>query len=152
MAFGTSGTRRHAVGRVLEPRRGGGSRRQHRSAAAFTLAEVLVAISIFGITALGVQGLYLGLVRTTNMNAHYAAATELAQAELEELRGTRYVEVDSRSSAATVGGIVYTIASVVSEGVPAAEMKHIQTTVSWTDAGGVSEQFSMETIYAEIRS
>ena len=71
---------------------------------------------------------------------------------IEELRGTRYVEVDSRSSTATVGGIVYTIASVVSEGVPAAEMKHIQTTVSWTDAGGVSEQFSMETIYAEIRS
>jgi prepilin-type N-terminal cleavage/methylation domain-containing protein len=118
----------------------------------FTLAEVLVSISIFAIAALGVQSLYLGLVRTTNMNAHYAAATELAQAELEDLRGTRYVEVDSRSSTATVEGIEYTIASVVSEGVPAAEMKHIQTTVSWTDAGGVSEQFSMETIYAEIRS
>ncbi len=111
-----------------------------------------MSITIFGIAALGVQGLYLGLVRTTNMNAHHAAATELAQAELEELRAARYIDIESRSSTATVEGIEYTVASVVSEGVPAAEMKHIQTTVSWTDAGGVSEQFSMETIYAEIRS
>jgi prepilin-type N-terminal cleavage/methylation domain-containing protein len=117
----------------------------------FSLPEVLAALSILGISVLGVQGLLLGLSRAAGTNAHYAVATELAQAELEDLRSLRYGEVTSRSSSATVGGLPFSIDSVVTEGVPQPETKHIHTTVSWVSQGGMGQQFSLETIYAEIR-
>lgn len=123
-----------------------------RPARGFSLAEVLVAISIFSISVLGIQALFLGSARTTTRNGQYAAAVELAQAELEDLRSFRYTDVDSRTSTATVAGMDYTITSVVTDGVPQPETKHIATTVSWVGQGGVSLGFTLETIYAEIRA
>lgn len=143
MAFRASRTRRRAV-RVS-------ARRRTRSGG-FSLAEVLVAISIFSISVLGIQALFLGLVQTTAQNAHYASAVELAQAELEELRSLPYGQVDSRTGMTTVAGMEYSITSVVTDGVPQPETKHIATTVSWVDRGGVSRGFTLETIYAEIRT
>jgi Tfp pilus assembly protein PilV len=116
------------------------------------MAEVLVAVSVFGISALGLQSLYLGMMRTTHMNWHYATATELAQAELEDLRSLAYDDIDTRSRSAVVEGRQFTVNSVVSEGTPQPEMKHVATTVSWTSPAGTTEQFVLETIYAEIGS
>ena len=144
MAFWASRTRRRAVS--------AGGRRRARPAPGFSLVEVLVAISIFSISALGIQALFLGLVQTTTQNSQYASAVELAQAELENLRALPYSEVDSRTTTTTVAGTEYTIASVVTEGVPQPETKHIATSVSWVGRGGVSQGFAMETIYAEIRA
>jgi prepilin-type N-terminal cleavage/methylation domain-containing protein len=144
MAFWASRTRRRAVS--------AGGRRRARPAPGFSLIEVLVAISIFSISVLGVQALFLGLVQTTTQNSQYASAVELAQAELENLRALPYSEVDSRTATTTVAGTEYTIASVVTEGVPQPETKHIVTTVSWVGRGAVSQGFAMETIYAEIRA
>ena len=144
MAFWASRTRRRAVS-------AGGYRRE-RFAPGFSLAEVLVAISVFSISVLGIQALFLGLVQTTTQNSQYASAVELAQAELENLRALPYSEVDSRTTMTTVAGTEYTIASVVTEGVPQPETKHIATSVSWVGRGGVSQGFAMETIYAEIRA
>jgi len=144
MALGTSG------GRLTTERAGAGSGRRAR-ARGFVLPEVLAAVSVLAISILGVQGLLMGLARATSTNSNHAVATELAQAELEDLRALRYDEVDSRSGAATIAGMDYSIVSVVSEGVPQAEMKHIETTVSWVGSGGMSESFSLETIYASIK-
>jgi Tfp pilus assembly protein PilV len=115
------------------------------------LPEVLAAVSVLAISILGVQGLLMGLARATSTNSNHAVATELAQAELEDLRSLRYDDVNSRSAAATIAGMNYSIVSVVSDGVPQAEMKHIETTVAWVGSGGVSESFSLETIYASIK-
>jgi len=144
MAFWTSCGRRGAVGF------GGGN--GGRFARGFTLVEVLVAIAIFSISALGIQALHLGMVGATNLNSQYASALELAQAELEDLRALPYSEVTSRASTATVVGTEFTISSMVSDGVPQAEMKHVMTTVSWVGHGGVTKQFSLETIYAQVRA
>jgi prepilin-type N-terminal cleavage/methylation domain-containing protein len=144
MAFRASRSRRRAVS--PQAPRGAGP------APGFSLVEVLVAISIFSISVLGIQALFLGLVQTTTQNSHYASAVELAQAELENLRALPYSEVDSHTSMTTVAGTEYTITSVVTEGVPQPETKHIATTVSWVGRGGVSQGFTMETIYAEIRA
>jgi len=144
MAFWASRTRRRAVS--------AGERRRARPALGFSLVEVLVAISIFSISVLGIQALFLGLVQTTTQNSQYASAVELAQAELENLRALPYREVDSRMTMTTVAGTQYTITSVVTEGVPQPETKHIATSVSWVGRGGVSQGFALETIYAEIRA
>jgi Tfp pilus assembly protein PilV len=117
----------------------------------FLLPEVLAAISVLGISILGVQGLLMGLARATSANSNHAVATELAQAELEDLRSLSYSEIVTRSSTATIAGVNYGINSVVSDGVPQAQMKHIATTISWVGQGGTSEQFALETIYAEIQ-
>ncbi len=126
------------------------ARRRARSRG-FLLPEVLAAISVLGISILGVQGLLMGLARATTSNSNHAVATELAQAELEDLRSLSYTDIVSRSGTATIAGVGYGISSVVSDGVPLAQTKHIATTISWVGQGGTSEHFAMETIYAEIR-
>jgi Tfp pilus assembly protein PilV len=126
------------------------ARRRARSRG-FLLPEVLAAISVLGISILGVQGLLMGLARATTSNSNHAVATELAQAELEDLRSLSYTDIVSRSATATIAGVDYGINSVVSDGVPQAQMKHIATTISWVGQGGTSEQFALETIYAAIQ-
>lgn len=91
-------------------------------------------------------------MHTTHLNGQRASAAELAQAELEDLRSLAYTDVDSRSSAATVNGITYSIDSVVAVDAMQAETKLITTTVSWAGPNGSSQAFSLETIYAEIQS
>ena len=144
MAFRTSGCR-------LTPTRADRRAGRGTRSRGFVLPEVLAAVSVLAISILGVQGLLMGLARATSTNANHAVATELAQAELEDLRSLRYDEVASRSGAATIAGMDYSIVSEVSDGVPQAEMKHIETTVSWVSSGGASESFSLETIYASIK-
>jgi len=144
MAFRTGSAGRHSVG--------AGCRSRHPGGAGFSLVEVIVAIGIFSIAALGIQTLALGLVRTTQSNGHYASAAELAQGELEYLRSLPYDEVATQTSSATVNGVQYSIDSTVSEGADQAETKHIATTVSWVEPGGVSKHFLLQTIYADIHS
>jgi len=123
-------------------------RRRARSRG-FLLPEVLAAISVLAISILGVQGLLVGLARATTGNSNHAVATELAQAELEDLRSLSYDDIATRSSTAMIAGVNYDINSVVSDGVPQVQMKHIATTISWVGQGGTSEQFALETIYAD---
>jgi prepilin-type N-terminal cleavage/methylation domain-containing protein len=136
---------------IRSPRAERARRRRRRGRrAGFTLVEALVGVSLFGIVALGATALFISLMSVSSLNAHHAAATELAQAELEDLRSLAYDDISARESTATVGGIEYAIATAVQDATPAANMKTIDVTVSWVDQGGGSREFSVGTVYAEI--
>jgi hypothetical protein len=114
------------------------------------LVEALVAISLFSIASLGATALFTGLTSVSSLNAHHAAATELAQMELEDLRSLPYNDIASRSGTSVVGGIEYTVDAAVQNNVPANNMKTIDVTVSWVDQGNHSRQFAVETVYAQV--
>jgi type II secretory pathway pseudopilin PulG len=114
------------------------------------MVESLVAIGLFGIAALGITGLFAGLMTVGNINAHHTTATELAQEELEDLRSLSYADISSRTNTATVNGITYTIGTTVQDDTPVDNTKTIAVTVSWVGQANVSRQFSLDTIYAEV--
>ena len=95
--------------------------------AAFTLLEVLVAISILSIGLSGVAA-FTGFLSNCNQQADYVMrATTLAQDKLEELRNMTYSGVVSSSDADSVFTRTWNVAS----DSPDMNMKTIAVTVSW---------------------
>ena len=126
------------------------STRRQRSARGFSFPDLLAAVSVLGLSVLGVQGLLLGLTEASSADVQYAVAAELAQAELEDLRSLHYSDVSSRTTSARFGGLPFSIDSVVTADAPEPETKHIETTVSWVSESGADEQLRLETIYAQV--
>lgn len=124
---------------------------RRRSQGGSSLLEVLAAISLFSLVAAGVGVLAVGSVRQTLQNRHGTAAAMLAQERLEELRGLAYVDVIPYSTSRLVNGLSYTVSHTVLDDNPAAGMKTITATVSWTGPGG-AKSYAVKTIYTAITS
>ena len=114
------------------------SKRQKNAANGFTLIEVLVAMSIFAIAVLG-----LAIGATTVMQANQTGlyttiATNLAQDKLEELKAKTAANINTTGSPEnniTVSGVPakFNRSWAVTSGSPAAGVKRIDITVTWTD-------------------
>lgn len=63
----------------------------------FTLVEVLVALSIFVIAIIVIIQLFPVGIKSSISSKHKTMAVNLAQAELESIKGTAYDDVDSES-------------------------------------------------------
>ncbi len=108
----------------------------------FSLIEALVAASLLGIISLGFA---IGADRAVRFNVHsrsVTAATTLAQAKIEELAskvstdaqltaGAHADAANPLTSLGTAGGI-YTRTWFVTNDTPAAGLKTIQVTVTWS--------------------
>ena len=123
--------------------------RRRRRSRGSSLLEVLCAISLFSLVASGVGALAVGSVRQTAQNRQGTAAAMLAQTRLEELRGLAYANILPGSMTTTVNGLVYTVAQTVLDNNPAANMKKITVTVSWTGSGG-TKSYVVQTIFTAI--
>lgn len=123
--------------------------RRRRNSRGTSLLEVLSALSLFSLVASGVGVLAIGSVRQTVVNRHGTAAAMLAQERLEELRGLAYTDVLPYSTTRNVNGLTYTVSHSVLENNPAAGMKTITATVSWTGPGG-AKSYAVKTIFTSI--
>jgi prepilin-type N-terminal cleavage/methylation domain-containing protein len=122
---------------------------RRRRCRGFSIIEVLAAMSLFAILASAICAIATASVRFTTSNRHATLAAMLAQRELEDLRGMAYDAIVSRSTADTVEGQAFTIASGVTVNSPAAGMKRIVVTVSWTGPEG-SRDHEIETIFTSL--
>jgi prepilin-type N-terminal cleavage/methylation domain-containing protein len=122
---------------------------RRRRAGGFSIIEVLAAMALFAVVASAICSLATTSTRFTISNRHATAAAMLAQEELEELRGMAYDEVQSRGWLATVGDQDFSVDSEVTVNDPAAGMKRIVVTVSWTGPEGYSTH-ELETIFTSL--
>ena len=133
----------------------------------FTLIEVLIALTILAIGLLGVALMQVTSISGNTFSREMSVATELGQDMLEQLRTLRYTSsttdnallggnhpdntdvadglavgvgnaniIDERGL--TVGPLIYTRTWRVTDGTPAANMKAIDVTVTWTEKGAAA--------------
>jgi type II secretion system protein I len=120
--------------------------------AGFTLTEVLVAMSIFSITALATGKLMLGSTQAVSQNAESTRAIALAQKKLEDLRNMRYDALVSGSEATPASdwkGKSFTVAWIVNRDTPIVNASTVTVTVSWT-SHGQTRTYATRSIYSQV--
>lgn len=120
--------------------------------AGFTLAEVLVGISLFSVASLSIVALFTSVTRVSTVNDRSVTAVQLAEDELEELRSLPYALVDERSASFSVDGVEYLMSTSVTADTPVRNVKYITVTLSWPDQDGGSRTLAIDTIYAQTDS
>lgn len=118
----------------------------------FTLLEVLVAIVILTIGLLGTAGLTTGVIRGNHYSKNITSATAAAQTQLESIKSSGYANATTTnfpSDAVSMGGMTFTRTTTVTNSSPAANMKTVSVTVSWTESNNTSRSVNLQTILAE---
>ena len=135
--------------------------RNHSKQQGFTLIEILVSIGVFALGALALAGLQMSLTQSAGNAKSRTTAVNIAQAEIERLRGfasvganangsfddvSTVLEADSIDS--TVGGTAYSMTRAVApytwvansfiptEAPLTPDFKKIAVKVEWTDPSG----------------
>jgi Tfp pilus assembly protein PilV len=111
----------------------------------FTLLETAVALVIFFFALTGLASLTKSNVRTNAQARYYAAAGDLAQQKLEDLRAGGYTAAASSASneslnetGGTTGTTLFTRSWTVAAGA-LSNTKTLTVTVSWTDPLGTHQ-------------
>jgi len=125
------------------------ARTSRRSQRGYSLLEILVAITLFAITASGLAAFLVQSLRRTAGNRASTGAVIAAQHEVEDLRSLDYPAIVSRSYATTITGTSYGVGTVVQNDTPASGMKQVTVTVSYTEPLG-PESYVLRTILTQI--
>ena len=115
-----------------------------------TLIESVFAIGLLLIALSTIGNMLNQQLKAQSSNLTRTNAITLAERELEDLRSLDYNDIASRSSSQMFGSITYAVSTSVVADQPAANMKTIATTVSWTDAGG-AQSYVTNAIYTAIK-
>jgi hypothetical protein len=97
----------------------------------------------------GTTSFAVASMRRTAANRASAGAVIAGQQEIEDLRGLAYADIASRTYATTIGSLSYSVATVVQNDTPAANMKQVTVTVGWTGPFG-SQSHALRTILTQI--
>jgi prepilin-type N-terminal cleavage/methylation domain-containing protein len=114
-----------------------------------SLLEILVAMTLFALTASGLTAFSVHSLRRTSGNRTSTGAVIAAQHEVEDLRGLDYPAVVSRTYGTSVGGVPYGIATSVLPDTPASGMKQLTVTVNWSEPLG-PQSYVLRTILTQI--
>ncbi|HZC74068.1 MAG TPA: prepilin-type N-terminal cleavage/methylation domain-containing protein [Jatrophihabitans sp.] len=121
--------------------------------AGFTLAEVIVSITIFVIMATSASYAIWGLIKTTRATQNRVVATNLARQEVERMRlqaGTAR-QLDSAPQTVTLKGHTYTVTPTMTP--PAndptspcdtGQFRSVTVTVAWSGSGGQTVRLDTE--------
>jgi prepilin-type N-terminal cleavage/methylation domain-containing protein len=97
--------------------------------AGYSLIEVLVAVTLFSLTALSISAGVGRTIRTNILSANFTQATILAQDKLEELRAQSAVLGDDTDTPHPG----FTRTWEITPDAPEQGVSRIDVTVSWTD-------------------
>jgi Tfp pilus assembly protein PilV len=111
------------------------------------LLEILVAVTIFAVCALGLANAVVNGRKTTDGSRHATEATTLALDKIEELRGlpgtAAALAAGSHAPSSDVGltptggaGGIYTRTWTVTDAVPVFSTRRVDVTVAWRGHAG----------------
>jgi Tfp pilus assembly protein PilV len=119
-----------------------------RATSGFTVIETLIAMMVLTTAATAMLGMLTMSVVKTRESVQESRAVSLAVQERENLRSLVYSAIVTRDpyttgSPYTAGdGVNFAVHSDVADDQPAANMKTVTVTTSWT--------YSLQTVYANI--
>ena len=119
---------------------------------AFTLLEVLVTILILTIGLLGIAGLTTGVIRGNHYSKNITSATAAAQTQLDAVQSGGYANAlaaNFPTDTVSMGGMSFSRTTTITANSPAANMKQISVTASWTDSNDTARSVTLETILAQ---
>jgi len=94
---------------------------------------VLIALVILAIALLALAGLMVQSTNSNSWGSHLTEASTFAQDKLEQLRMTRWVNLDTDTDGKTgATGTLYTRAWITTTNATN-DLKTVRITVSWTD-------------------
>jgi prepilin-type N-terminal cleavage/methylation domain-containing protein len=114
----------------------------------FTLIEVVIAIVMLTFGVLASASLTAALMKSNSGVTNRTRAIEAQRQKIEDLQSLRYSDIVSGNDTATVGGVSFSRSWTVAVDAPAANLKTITFTVTWTDRQG-SHTISNQTIRAQ---
>ena len=124
----------------------------------FTLVELLVAISIFGVVLVALTGALISSVRSVGDQRWRTAATRVATDHMETLRTLPFDLVATAGPTITttpdgrqftIDTEVRTIDAATGAAAPNGRVKEITTVVAWTASGGAGRSVSYTTAVAD---
>jgi hypothetical protein len=107
-----------------------------------------VAIVMLTFGALASASLTAALMRSNRGLSNRTRAIETLRLVEEDLQSTSYANITNGNSTSTIGGVTFTGTWSATENTPAANLKTISITVTWTDRQG-SHAISAQTIRAQ---
>ena len=106
--------------------------KRHKTAAAATLTEVMVAVLIIAIVIIGGSLLFVTGRSQIHQQKHHRAAIQLAAQKLEELKAGDYDAVEPNTENLTLEDFSYVRDT---NAVDAGSYKEVTVTVSWGPTG-----------------
>jgi len=118
--------------------------KHRKSAAAFTLVEVMTSILIVTIVVTGGSYLFIAGRNQVSLQKHYRSATQLAAQKIEELKGGSYGSITSGPNSISLDGMSYAqYTTVVDNGT----YKQVTVDVNWTQ-GHLKRDVNLVTLIA----
>jgi len=111
-----------------------------------------VAIFILTIGLLGTAGLTTGVIKGNHFSKNITSATAVAQTKLEAIKSGGYSNATTAnfpSDSVSMGGTTFTRTIAITGSSPAANMKTVSVTVSWSESNNTSRSVNLQTILAE---
>ena len=106
-----------------------------KSSRGFSLVEVMIAITIIGVGVLSLASLFPLAMRKVTHGDLESRATFHAQAKIEELKRTPWVQLVNSAAADTLENS-FARSWTVQEDIPANGMKTVSVDVTWSDGKG----------------
>ena len=119
--------------------------RRLRASRGFTLIEVVVAIVMLAFGVLASASLTAALMKSNRGVTNRTRAVEVLRENVEDLQSVPYPALGNGSDTVTVRGIAFARTWTVEANTPAANLKRVTLTVTWTDRQG-SHSVSNQTI------
>ncbi len=121
------------------------------SRAGYSLVELLVAISIFAITAAAIAAQMVHSTAMISQNAEASQAITIAQQVMEDIRTLAYSDMSSGAETVTWKGQQFNALWHVSEDEPEPGTKTVVVTVSWEDKGE-TKTYETRSVYSQVQA
>jgi len=118
------------------------------SESGFSILENVISVAIFTVGVLSISMLFTQTMTYTHFSEKLSVATNLARGELEELRNTPYLNIDSDSMSSTVDNVDYDLSWNVTSDDPIDGVKKVVMRVEWEDLRG-EQDLEIETLISK---
>lgn len=126
--------------------------RLKRNSKGFSLVELMVAVTILALFAVGIISAFSGAFQAMADSKYRTIATNLAQKELEKVKNTKDVEYPFfQQNKTVINGIEYTV-NVVADERDDENVADVIATVSWYNRENIQKDVRLQTIIYNLKT